>query len=264
MKKSHLSKTIRSKILDIIFNSKASHLGPNLSVVEILISIYSSLNINKIKYKKDDRSRVVISKGHCAAATYATLNSFKLLTNKMLDTYHKNNSYLAGHVSHSVPYCEHSTGALGHGLGVAVGFAFGQKMKKYKTSLTFCVCGDGELQEGSIWEALLFAAHKKLDNLIIFIDYNKISSITKTNKVINLESLEKKFKSFNFNCKQINGHNIFEITKTINQLKLKGKPVVIICNTIKGKGVKFAENKPIWHYKTLSEEQYLIAKKTLV
>jgi transketolase len=254
---------VRSKLIDIIYNAQASHLGSNLSAIEILISIYACSNIKKIKNKNNDRSRIIISKGHCAAATYIVLYFFGLMSKKTLENFHKNNSYLAGHVSHSVEYCEHSTGALGHGLPVAVGLAIGQKKLKYKNALTFCLCGDGELQEGSIWEALLLAGHKKLDNLILLIDYNKISSITATNKVINMEPLKKKFESFNFICKEVDGHNIEKIIRNIKKLSLKKKPVALICNTTKGKGVSFSENQAIWHYNTLNHKQYLLAKEEL-
>ncbi len=256
-------KLIRSKLIDIIYNAQASHLASNLSAIEILTSIYASSNIKKIKNSSNDRSRIIVSKGHCAASVYTILHFFGLMSKKTLETFHSNGSFLAGHVSHSVKYCEHSTGALGHGLPVAVGFAIGQKILNYKNSLTFCLCGDGELQEGSIWESLLLAGHKKLDNLILLIDYNKISSITKTNKVINMEPLKKKFQSFNFVCKEVDGHNIKKIIQNIKGLSLKKKPVALICNTIKGKGVAFAENQAIWHYNTLNKNQYLQAKENL-
>jgi len=256
-------KLVRSKLIDIIYKAQASHLASNLSAIEILISMYACSNIKKIKNDNNDRSRIIISKGHCAAALYTVLYFFGLMTKKTLKTFHGNNSYLAGHVSHSVKYCEHSTGALGHGLPVAVGLAIGQKKLKYKGALTFCLCGDGELQEGSIWEALLLAGHKKIDNLILIIDYNKISSITATNKVINMEPLKKKFESFNFVCREVDGHNIEKIIYNIKKLSLKKKPVALICNTIKGKGLSFAENQAIWHYSTLDQKQYLLAKEEL-
>ena len=192
-----ISVDIRKKILEIIFSSKASHLGSSLSCVEMLIAIYQSINLNDILKKKNYRSRVFVSKGHAAAATYAVMNYFKLISDKEINSYHQNDSYLSGHVSHKVSNIEHSTGALGHGVPVAIGCAIGMKRSSLKKSPVFAICGDGELQEGSIWESLLIASHEKLDNFCLLIDYNKISSITKTNEVSNLEPLKNKFKSFN-------------------------------------------------------------------
>jgi transketolase len=255
---------IRLKIIDLLYKSGASHLGSNMSAVEILIAIHGLCDIEKIKKKINERSRIIVSKGHCAVATYAVSNFFGLLSDDFLNSFHKNGSLLAGHVSHSVPYVEHSTGALGHGLSVAVGCAIGLKSKLIKNSLSLCLCGDGEIQEGSIWEALMFAGHKKLDNLVVFIDYNKISSIKKTNEVVNLEPLYEKFQSFNLNVSIVDGHNVNEIIDVANKTIFKGKPTVLICNTIKGKNIPFAENEAIWHYKSLNDLLYEEAKKHLL
>lgn len=258
-----ISVDIRKKILEIIFLSKASHLGTSLSCVEMLIAIYQSINLNDILEKKNLRSRVFVSKGHAAAATYAVMNYFKLISDKEINSYHQNDSYLSGHVSHKVANVEHSTGALGHGMPVAVGCAVGLKAKGFKKSRSFAVCGDGELQEGSIWEALMLAGHLKLDNFCLLVDYNKISSITLTNKVSNLEPLKTKFESFSCSCDIVDGHNIERITNSIKNNMFNGKPHVIICNTVKGKGVPFAENEPLWHYKTLDEDLFIEAKNFL-
>lgn len=250
-----LSNELRKKILNMIYLRKSSHLGSNLSVVEILIAIYSLINTTKIIKNKIDRDRVFISKGHCAAAVYSVLEIFNILkkgsTLKFLD----NKNDLAAHVCHSVKGVEHSTGALGHGLPCAVGAALGLRSRNLKSKV-FVICGDGELQEGSIWESLMLASHHKLNNLEIFIDYNKISSITLTNKVLNIEPLAEKFKSFGFNVFQVDGHNLNSLTKLIKKNKRLNKPKVYICHTIKGKGVSFCENKPIWHYKTLDKKLF--------
>jgi transketolase len=259
----NISKSIRLKILEILFNSKASHLGTSMSCVEILISIYSSLDCKKILAKAEDRCRVLVSKGHAAASTYATMHHFGLITYENLKTYHLDNSDLCGHVSHGVSCVEHSTGALGHGMPVAVGCAVGLKAKGFKRARSFAVCGDGELQEGSIWEALLLAGHLKLENFCLLVDYNKISSITLTNNVSNLEPLKNKFESFSCSCEIVDGHNINQIKDSIKSNMFKGQPHVIICNTIKGKDVPFAENQPDWHYKTLDEKLFIEAKQHL-
>ena len=247
---------IRLKILKLLYNAKASHLGSGMSVVEILTAIYSLVDIDKIKLNSPDRSRVFVSKGHCACATYSVMNSFGLIDDEVLSTYHSNDSFLAGHVSHSVNCVEHSTGALGHGVSVALGAAIGMKSKNYKNDpMSLCLCGDGEIQEGSVWEAFMLAGHLKLDNFVVLIDYNKISSITETNKVVNLEPLSEKFSSFGFSSVEVDGHNVNSIYDEIIN-RDKGKPLALICHTIKGKGVSFAENDPIWHYRTLTDELY--------
>lgn len=257
------TKKIRRKIIDLLYRSKASHLGSSMSMVEILSTIYSLIDTNKIKKKTLDRSRVFISKGHGACATYSTMNAFSLISDQELETYHKDDSYLAGHVSHSVSCVEHSTGALGHGVSVAVGAAIGLKSKNFQLNpLSLVVCGDGEIQEGSVWEAFMLAGHLKLNNFIVFIDYNKISSIKGTNDIVNLEPLNNKFQNFGFECETVNGHDIDQMTDVIKQ-RNKTKPLALICNTIKGKGISFAENDPIWHYRTLDEELYLKAKNEL-
>ena len=260
---SETCKLIRNKILDIIYNSKASHLGSSMSVVEILTAVYESVDFNNRLNRDNFRSRVFVSKGHAAAATYATMSQFGLISDDDLYTYHKNDSLLCGHVSHKVVNVEHSTGALGHGMPVAVGCAIGLKSLKSNNSKSFAICGDGELQEGSIWEALLLAGHLKLDNFCMLVDYNKISSITFTNDVSNLEPLQQKFESFSCSSEICDGHNVEEIKKSIENCMFKGRPHVIICNTVKGKGIPFAENDPIWHYKTLDEELYKAAKENL-
>lgn len=258
-----ISVDIRKKILEIIFLSKAGHLGTSLSCVEMLIAIYQSIDLDDILKKKNHRSRVFVSKGHAAAATYAVMNYFKLISDKEINSYHQNDSYLSGHVSHKVANIEHSTGALGHGVPVAIGCAIGMKRLSLKKGSAFAICGDGELQEGSIWESLLTASNEKLDNFCLLIDYNKISSITKTNEVTNLEPLKNKFESFNCSCKVVDGHNIDQIRRSIKIDLGKKKPHVIICNTTKGKGVPFAENDPLWHYRTLDETLYKKALKHL-
>ncbi len=254
---------IRKKIIELLYSSKASHLGSNMSAVEMLIAIFSSINTEKIKSQSENRSRVFISKGHCACATYTVMNFFGLIKDKDLVTYHKDGSFLAGHISHSADGVEHSTGALGHGISVAVGAAIGLKSKfNANAPISFALCGDGEIQEGSVWEALMLAGHLNLKNFVLLIDYNKISSIKETNKVVNLEPLSDKLSSFGFTTQNVDGHNINEIYTAINN-NLSNKPQAIICHTIKGKGISFAENEPIWHYRTLDEKLYLEAKKNL-
>jgi len=247
----------------MLFKSGASHLGSNMSVVEMLGAMYSSVDISKIINHSDDRSRILISKGHCAAATYATMAHYGIIPFEILETYHQNGSLLTGHVNHEVYGVEHSTGALGHGLNVGVGCALGLKARNIYTEKVFVLCGDGEIQEGAIWEGLMFAVHNKLNNLCVLIDNNRISSITRTEDVIDLRPLKNRFEGFGLNTFEVDGHNIEEIKYFISESGKFDTPTVIICNTIKGKDIPFAEWEPIWHYRSLNEELFVEAIKHL-
>lgn len=247
--------SLRERILEILHKSGASHIGPCLSMIEILLAVYKSVNLEKIKNKKDDRERVIVSKGHSAAALYTVLNHFGLLKDEELETYHKDGSLLGGHVTFTVSGVEHSTGALGHGLSVAVGIGIGLRNKKID-SRVYVIVGDGELHEGSNWEALQFTTHCKLNNLCLLVDYNKLSGVGRTNDCCNLEPLKKKLESFGFETFEVQGHNQEEIYATIQKTKNFKKPVAIICHTIKGKGVSFMENNNVWQYRPLNEEDY--------
>jgi transketolase len=185
------------------------------------------------------------------------LQKFGYISNKILNSYGNNNTILLAHVSHKVPGVEFSTGSLGHGLPYAVGRALAEKVNK-KNNKIYVLISDGELNEGTTWESLLFASFHKLDNLIVIIDYNKIQSLDFTKNVLKLEPLKEKFKSFNCNIKNINGHDFNQIYKSLLVSK-NGKPTVIIANTIKGKGVKYMEGKILWHYKSPSTQELDIA-----
>ena len=247
---------VRKSVLKMLHRAKASHLGSNMSIIEMLIAVYGSVDCHKIREGALDRSRVLISKGHCAAATYATMAHFGIIPTNLLDTYHLDGSLLTGHVSHVVDGVEHSTGALGHGVNVAVGCALGLRSRGYDDSLAMVLVGDGEIQEGSIWEAMMYAVHMKLSNFIVLVDNNKISSITNTDKVINMHPLSSRFEGFGLDVQEVNGHDVVAISSAINRTQGGARPRVIICNTVKGRGVPFAEAEPIWHYKSLTDEQY--------
>lgn len=245
---------IRRNVLLMLYSSKAGHLGSNMSMIEILIAIYSSIDCQRLKLKSLDRSRVFVSKGHSAAATFATLSYFGVLERSALETYHLQGSLLTGHVNHRVSGIQHSTGALGHGINVAVGCALGLRSKQLMDSDVFVILGDGELQEGSVWEAMMFAAHNNLSNLITLVDNNRISSITETKNVINIMPFREKFESFGLAVFEVDGHQTVEIIDAINEVRRLNTPGIIICNTTKGRDIPFAENEAIWHYKTLSDE----------
>lgn len=247
---------VRQTMLRMLYKAGASHLGSGMSAVEMLIAMFSSVDCSKIISHSNDRSRILISKGHCAAATYATMSHFGIIPQEIIDTYHENDSFLTGHVNHQVAGVEHSTGALGHGLNVAVGCALGLKNRKVKDERVLVLCGDGEIQEGSIWEGLMFAVHHKLNNLCVLIDNNRISSITRTEEVIDLRPLRTRFEGFGLNTCEVDGHSVDDIKSCISEATKFEVPTVIICNTVKGKDVPFAEWQPVWHYRSLNEELF--------
>jgi transketolase len=248
-----IAKEIRKKILKLSNTAKSSHVGSSLSIVDILLVLY------KFFIKKNNA--FVLSKGHACLASSCILQKFGYISTKILNSYGNNNTILLAHVSHKVPGVEFSTGSLGHGLPYAVGRALAEKINK-KNNKIYVLISDGELNEGTTWESLLFASFHKLDNLIVIIDYNKIQSLDFTKNVLKLEPLKEKFKSFNCNIKNINGHDFNQIYKSLLVSK-NGKPTVIIANTIKGKGVEYMENKILWHYKSPNAEELEIAIKEL-
>ena len=247
------SRRIRRRVLERLHAAGASHLGTNMSMVEILAAIYSVIDTDRIAAGGIDRDRVIISKGHAAAVTYATLEEYGLMRSELLDTYHQSGSVLAGHVSHSAPGVEHSTGALGHGLSVALGMALAQRSLG-TDGRVFCVCGDGEIQEGSVWEALLLWSHLGLTNLDLLIDHNRISSIGPTHDVINMDPPAERIAGLGFAAKTVDGHDVEAIREAIFSAPSASLPTVVVCDTVKGKGVSFAEDEPIWHYRSLSDE----------
>ena len=201
---------IRRTILDIVHNGGASHIGSALSLVEILDTVFKNCNIEKIKKSNIDRDRVILSKGHGTSALYSTMFHHGLISSEKLKTYFKNGSVLGGHASHHVPFVEHSTGGLGHGLSVGTGIAIGMRSKKIDSKV-FVILGDGEMQEGSNWEAIMMAGHLKLENLTIFIDINELGQVGKLENSCSLEPLGQKLESFNFDVYDIDGHNEEEI-----------------------------------------------------
>lgn len=232
-------KNIRENILKNTYQAKSSHIGSCLSIVEILVILYFKILKNK--------DRFILSKGHAALALYCTLFEKKKISLKILNTFGQNKTILMNHVSHKVNGVEFSTGSLGHGLPVAVGKALKFKTNK-EDNKVYVLISDGEINEGTTWEALLFASHHKLDNLCIILDYNKIQSMDFVKKVINIEPLKNKLLSFGCDVIEVNGHDLNKLGKSFSKNK-KNKPKIIIAHTIKGKGVDFMENNNLWHYK---------------
>ena len=245
---------IRKHILEIFAIGQESgvggHLGGAFSLVEILRVIYDDFAKHKVTNPNWElRDRIILSKGHGCLALYAILYDKGYLSKKQFLSYGKKNTILSGHPEHFINGVEASTGSLGHGLPIGVGMALASKIKKRKNKVIVIV-GDGELNEGSNWEAAMTASKHSLKNLIVLVDYNKYQSYGKIEEVSGLYPLKDKFQSFGFQTQEIDGHNIKQIKKALNKtLKLKNKPSAIICHTIKGKGYKEAENNPDWHYK---------------
>ena len=238
----------------MVHKAKASHIGSALSIVDILAVLYGEvMNYDPLKPNKDNRDRFILSKGHACVAVYAALAEVGFFNKQELQTYGNDFSNLMNHISHKIDGVEFSTGALGHGLPFGVGKALASKLKKDSWK-TFVVLSDGEMDEGSNWEALMFASHHKLDNLTCIIDYNKLQSLDSINNTLALEPLEQKLQSFGCHTIDIDGHNHNELESALLDESC-GKPKVIIANTIKGKGVSFMENSVAWHYKSPSDSQ---------
>lgn len=246
----------RREILETLNLSGSGHPGGSLSSVEILISLY----FHKLKHRPQEpawegRDRVIISKGHCSPVVYVTLANAGYFPKEELKRFRKFGSFLQGHVHTKTPGVEFNTGSLGHGLSVANGLALGAKLLQ-QTFRTFCLMGDGEIQEGSVWEAAMTASHHKLDNVCAIVDYNKVQENGLVNEIKNLEPLTQKWNDFGWNAIEIDGHDFKAIFNALDAAEAtKGKPTVIIANTIKGKGVSFMELQAAWHGKAPNTDQ---------
>jgi transketolase len=250
------AKDIRKLTLKMVYEAKASHVGGALSMADILAVLYSKiLKVDVNNSKMEDRDRFFLSKGHACTGLYATLALKGFFPQQLLNSYAQNGSDFISHVSHKIPGVELSTGSLGHALSVGCGVALAGKLKEKKYRV-FILVSDGELDEGSNWEAILFSPQHKLDNLVLIVDFNKIQSLGTVKEVLDLDPLRQKFEAFNWETFEIDGHNHETIYNTISSLKSNGKPKVIIAHTIKGKGVAYMENKLLWHYKSPSEQEY--------
>lgn len=250
----------RKRIIDLVYLGKSGHPGGSLSIIDMLTAIYE-LDVDLTTEK---RSKVVLSKGHTVPALYAVLNSKGIVKDEEMSTFRKINSRLQGHpFTGTIPEVDATTGLLGQGLSIAVGMAIAKK-NMGDNHHVYAIVGDGEMQEGQIWESLLQAAHYKLNNLILVIDYNKLSSYRSVNESMNLEPLADKVRAFNFHTIEIDGHNMEQIVAALNEAyQVTDKPIAIICNTSKGKGISFMENNPKWHTGLISDEQYEIAMQDL-
>lgn len=248
---------IRKYIIEEVFSAKSGHPGGSLSCTDIFTVLYfDEMRVDVNNPKWPDRDRFVLSKGHCAPALYATLAVKGFFPEKDLFTLRKIDSYLEGHPSMTyVPGVDMSTGSLGQGISAAVGMALAGKIDK-KAYRVYSILGDGELQEGQVWEAAMSAAHYKLDNLTAFVDYNGLQIDGPIRDVMSPEPIADKFTAFGWHVITIDGHDVAAIKEAIEQAKtVEGKPTVIVCNTVKGKGVSFMENNVAWHGSAPNQEQ---------
>jgi len=260
-----ISKEIRKTILKMMYEAKAAHIGSCLSCADILTVLYFKiLNVDSKNPLAENRDRFLLSKGHAVAALYAVLAKKGFFPEEILKTYYRDGSRLPGHSTlGTVSGIEISTGSLGHGLSMGAGLALSAK-KDGKNHRVFVLMSDGECQIGSTWEAALFSAHHKLDNLIGIVDHNKLQAFGRIEDILNLKPLNEKWRSFGWKVKEIDGHNFSEIESAFSKIPFeKGKPSLVIAHTIKGKGVSFMENRFEWHYLNLTKEQYEQALKEL-
>ena len=252
------SKELRKTVVDIIAIERRGHLGPAMSSIDILRVLYDDfLNYRVEDPDWDKRDRFILSKGHGCLSLYAVLADKGFFPKKNLLTFCKSESIFGGHPERGkIPGVEASTGSLGHGLPIGVGMALAAKIRKESHRIVVLV-GDGEINEGSVWEAALSAAKHKLSNLTMFIDYNKLQSYGPNAEILNLEPLADKWKSVGFSVEEIDGHNIEELRILMKTIPLdKSKPTAVICHTVKGKGFHFAEGKTEWHQKSkISDDQ---------
>ncbi len=250
-----LAAEIRRHALIMNHNANASHIGGALSIADILAVLYERvLTLFPQEPTNPKRDRFLLSKGHACSALYAVLALKDFFEVELLDTYSKNGSKFTTHASHNIPGIELSTGSLGHALSVGCGIALASK-RKQNYFRTFVLVSDGELDEGSNWEAILFAPHHKLDNLTLIVDYNKIQSLGNVDDVLSLEPLKSKFEAFNWEAVEIDGHDHEAIYNSLITSGRNAKPKVIIAHTIKGKGIDFMENQLLWHYKSPNEKE---------
>ena len=248
---------VRLGILEGVFNAKSGHPGGSLSIADLLTYLYfAKMNVYPDKPEEPERDRLVLSKGHTAPALYATLAEKGFFPKEELKSLRHIGAMLQGHPCISIPGVDMSSGSLGQGISVACGMALSGKLTS-DTYKVYTILGDGEIEEGQVWEAAMFAAHYKLDNLVAVVDNNGLQIDGTVEEVAGIEPLDKKFESFGFEVIKIDGHDFNQIESALEKAKkVKGKPTAILAKTIKGKGVSFMENQVGWHGTAPNKEQY--------
>jgi transketolase len=259
-----LARRIRLHAVQMVHRSKSSHIGSCLSVADLLAVLYGDfLRLRPDDPAWADRDRLVVSKGHAAAVVYAVLAESGFFPVEMLDRYGEDGQPLSGHVTHSNnPGVEVSSGSLGHGLSLAAGFALAARARR-NGARAVAVLSDGECDEGSIWEAALFAPHHKLSNLVAIVDYNKIQSFGRVEEVLGLEPFADKWRAFGWRLEEVDGHDHAAIKAALATVGSDDHPTVLLAHTVKGKGVSFMEDRLAWHYKSPSTEQLADALREL-
>ena len=261
---SEIARLLRVHAIQMVQRSGASHLGSCLSMADIVACLYwNTLRIDPEHPQWAERDRFILSKGHGAAIIYAALAERGFLPVAELQSYCDFGSRLTGHITSGVPGVELSSGSLGHGLPVGCGMALAAKRENLPFR-TVVLCSDGELDEGSNWEAILFAPQHQLDNLLLIVDYNKIQSFGRVKEILDLDPLADKFRAFRWAVREVDGHDMQQLADTFAAIPFEpGRPNVVIAHTIKGKGVSFMEDQLAWHYKTPSAEQLEAAMREL-
>lgn len=260
-----LAKKLRLHALRMTSRGGASHIGSIFSVADIIAVLYGAvLRVDPKRPFWPERDRFILSKGHAGACVYAALAERGFFPLDKLDTFYQEGSDLSGHMTHTRnPGVEFSTGSLGHGLSVAVGMALSAKLDG-RPHRIFTVLSDGECDEGSNWEAVLFAAHHRLDNLTAIVDYNKIQSLASVAETLALEPFRDKWSSFGWGAREVDGHDIAQLRRTLDGVPFApGRPSVVIAHTVKGKGVSFMENSVLWHYRCARGEEFEAARREL-
>lgn len=255
-----LARNIRLQCVNMVHRVNASHIGSALSIADIMaVLYYSVLKKNSRDQNWKDRDRFVLSKGHACVAIYAVLAEIGYFDKSELESYGIDFSNFMTHISHKVPGVEFSTGSLGHGLPFGLGKALAAKKQKQDWR-TFVLLGDGEMDEGSNWEAMMFASHHHLDNLVAIIDYNKLQSLTTVAETLEIEPLAQKIEAFGWSAQEIDGHDHSSLESALSSTPWEpGKPSALIAHTVKGKGVSYMENSVEWHYRSPDKQQLLQA-----
>lgn len=259
-----LAAAIRRHAVDMTSSGHSSHVGAVLSMADSLAVLYGAvLNVDPQNPDWEQRDRFILSKGHAGAGVYAALAERGFFSTEMLSQHYQNGSVLSGHVSHKgVPGVEFSTGSLGHGLGVGVGMAYAAKIDARRHRV-FVLMSDGECDEGSNWEAILFAAHHDLSNLRVVVDYNKLQSIKSISETVELEPFADKWRAFGWAVDEVDGHDHEALHAAFAESDSIERPYCLITHTVKGKGVSFMENQVLWHYRSPQGEEYEAAIEEL-
>ncbi|MGN0422809.1 MAG: transketolase [Lachnospiraceae bacterium] len=257
------AKELRAEILKMLFACQSGHPGGSLSCVEMLMALYYEvMKIDPKDPEKTDRDRFVLSKGHACPTLYAILADLGYFPKEDLAGLRQIDSHLQGHPDcKKTPGVDMNTGSLGQGIALAMGLALAAKHAKADYNV-YTVIGDGECQEGLVWEAAMASAHYKLDNLTVMLDYNKLQIDGRNDEVMGLGNIVEKFKAFGFECFEVDGHDINAIVEAL-KAPVSGKPKFICCNTVKGKGISFMENQVGWHGRPMTEEEFKTAMKEL-